>query len=154
MTVDLAAVVRQVETGDNPRRRRFEPGVYAWEMDIYNREGIVKNIAAINLCSLATAHVMFSESYGAYQMMGFNLWGWPTPLIKVDELAFRTDRDLQDRAFLDFITEHRINYQLEEMLGDNSKLAHFVTVWNGPQNLTSYMSKLRAAAQQLQTAGA
>lgn len=144
---DLASVIKQVETGGKAWRRRFEPGVFAWEMDIYDRTAIVKNIASINECSLATAHVMFSESYGAYQEMGFNLWSVTAPLIKVDEFTFRGNPTMQDQAFFDFLKMHGINFQLQELLDNPDKMQRFCQVWNGPADVADYAAKIRLYAQ-------
>ena len=147
---DLASVIRSIESGGNAHARRFEPGVYNWEMDIYGREATVRHIAAVNACSLGTAHVMFSESYGAYQEMGFNLWDPAHPLISVDEFTFRSDPALQAQAFADFIERQGIAWTLEQLLDDDVKLARFVTVWNGPGDVAVYTARFRQVAAQQQ----
>lgn len=143
---DLASVIKAIESGGNPRALRFEPGVYAWDVSVYDREATVRKIGLLHRCSMATAHILFSTSFGQYQEMGFNLWDASRPLISADEFTFRSDTALQDKAFADFLAARGIAYELADMLADPAKLEHFVEVWNGPGNVDDYAALIRQHA--------
>jgi hypothetical protein len=71
MTASLYNVIALVESSNNNFAMRFEPGIYA--RPTFN-SAIIQRIVAINRCSQATAKVIYSTSWGAIQMMGFNLY--------------------------------------------------------------------------------
>ena len=79
--LDIFDLIAQVETGRNFEAMRFEDGVYA--RIVANRTDaqkvIIANIIKANGgqfgCSWHTALMIFSTSFGAAQIMGFNLYG-------------------------------------------------------------------------------
>ena len=143
----LAKVIRQIESfGGNPQAIRFEPGVYSWEVNVFNRTATVQNIASIHQCTQATAHVLFSMSFGMYQEMGFNLWDRSQMLCKDTFYDFVADDDAQHAAFAGYLTFHDIDYTLADMLADQAKMDHWVKIWNGPGAVPGYEAEIRKYA--------
>lgn len=74
---NIYELLREVETGNKPRAIRFESAKF---ISGKFKAEIVRAIDAIHdkangTNSLATAQMMYCTSFGATQIMGFNLWG-------------------------------------------------------------------------------
>jgi hypothetical protein len=70
-------IIAWVETKANSMALRFEPATYtkllASRTD--SQQQIIANIQRANACSWNTALMIYSTSWGAVQLMGFNLYG-------------------------------------------------------------------------------
>lgn len=137
----LAAIIRAVESNANYGAVRFEPGIYA--DSIYPPEAMDK-CALLNRCTMQTAKVLCSMSFGAYQIMGFNLYG--SLAITTNVAQFFESESYQDVIFSKFLLQKNINYSWNEMKTDATKMAQFAKVYNGS---TTYAQTMMAAAQRL-----
>ena len=138
----LAEVIKQVESNGNQYALRFEPIAFRnwpWSDNM-------TLIQQVHNCSASTAKMIACTSWGAYQIMGDNIWnpkvcGFPAPVI-----TFLNTGLSQDTSFHGFLIAKGINYSLEDILGDEAKMTNFVTHWNGPGNVEVYSALVRKAA--------
>lgn len=70
--ITLADCIKQVESSNNPLAMRFEPSVYASQA--YVDQPKIKLYATNGYISGETASMIASTSWGAYQIMGYNLY--------------------------------------------------------------------------------
>lgn len=126
---NTAQLISEIESGQNQFALRFEPLVYARddkEMEIISR------IAGRNNCNLRTAAMIYSTSWGQYQIMGFNLYGGHLganfEVMNVGE--FLSETELQNAFFNSFVIEKGINYSLSE-LRDGANAYKFGSLYNG-----------------------
>lgn len=122
MTSPIAVpdLISHIESTGFPYAYRFEPVTFANLRNgamTYEHAQIVKKIQQIHLCNETSAQVIYSSSYGLYQIMGFNLYGQlnciqpfgeflETPNIQT--LYFETllvKMDLQNITALDLATD-------------------------------------------------
>lgn len=75
-SVGLFDLIAWVETKANCRSIRFEPAVFAAISTARSplEKAIIDNIQNRCMCSWGTALMIYSTSWGAVQIMGFNLW--------------------------------------------------------------------------------
>jgi hypothetical protein len=140
--VDVSDVIDLIESNNGRADLRFEPGQYAKKST-----HAFRTIAAIinaNGCSMETAHVIYSCSWGAFQIMGFNLYDPDDIACKVSVFEFVADMDRQRLAFFVFLHRVGIAFSLAD-LRDPVKRLHFATVYNGPGNAQIYADKIRRA---------
>lgn len=138
--VALSRVIMSIESSGNPHALRFEPLQYAALQGSLTDKAMVANIAKRNYCNTATALVIASTSFGAYQLMGSNLYdlAWNS-----DIANFLTDPASQAIMFGEFLDAHAINFTMADMLADSTKLLKFAKVYNGS---TAYAVSMRTAA--------
>jgi hypothetical protein len=75
----IADLVAWIETKNERGAIRFEPGTYNkfWGDALKANkvaQAILARIREVNACSIHTAAMIYSTSWGAYQLMGFNLY--------------------------------------------------------------------------------
>ena len=138
----LQAVIARIESSDNPFALRFEPLEYAAGAGA----SLVARIAALHGVDEVTGRVIASTSWGLFQIMGFQLWGGSNPYAGTF-FAYCMDIDAQRLAFEDFLSDHGINYLLDELLSNPRKLDAFAAKYNG--DAARYIPAMRAAAQAL-----
>jgi len=139
----LACVIKSIESGGNPHRPRFEYHAFmAWPWTpAYDR------ILEKHQCTRDTAQMIAATSWGAYQMLGVNVFDPAISGVDPDHLfAYVADAPMQNASFANFVKAKGIDWTLEELLGDPAKLQRFVTVWNGPANVDAYAALIRASA--------
>ena len=135
----LAAVVSQVESAGFPYAQRYEPGVFA---GFAIAPAAISAAATGNHCSAVTARVLCSISFGLFQIMGFNLYGflgW-----KQSVATFLYDTEQQLSTFADFCQHSGVNPATFDFT-DEAQLEHFARVYNGPGDIPNYVSKMKAA---------
>ena len=135
----LARVIAQVESSGQICAVRFEPSVYA---DCPQSSGIVSKIARLNFCDIQTARVIYSTSYGLYQIMGFNLYGglgYENPILQFWENAGE-----QEKMFTQFLNDNEIDFTWKALKDSPDLLRHFAATYNGDAGAYS-ASMLRAA---------
>lgn len=141
----LARIVSHVESSGLQYALRFEPAIYAGLATLGALDRIALNhIARINECSYETARVIYSTSFGFYQIMGFNIYalGWDRPI-----LGWWKNIDSQNATFAAFLDKNDINFTWAEMSTDSVKLGKFARVYNG--NEASYSARMLAVAKEL-----
>ena len=137
----LLDAVEIVESSRNQFAIRFEPSLFQtrpiWAID---DEPL---ISTINKCDRETAIMIACTSFGAWQMLGCNIYacGYKNPIGNFFD-AFATQQMLAEQ----FIRECGAE-PLSDMaqLSDAALLA-FATRWNGPGNPQAYLAALRRAA--------
>ena len=75
--VNMYELIAYVETCNNCKALRFEPATYA-KLSITRSDSqklLIEKIQTANKCSWGTALMIYSSSFGATQIMGFNLYG-------------------------------------------------------------------------------
>jgi hypothetical protein len=131
----IADVVAWVETKNNRSAVRFEPTTYnKFGSDAARTNKIAQAILAriqiINVCSVHTAAMIYSSSWGAYQLMGFNVYAGPSFDMPVAEyLACET---VQRASFVEFLTRCSIgNVTPEQLAASQSLRLKFAMKYNG-----------------------
>jgi len=148
-TVDpaLADIIAEVESSNNSRAFRFEPSVYE-NLATLNSEKIdlLDEIVRVNRCDFATAKVVYSTSYGLYQIMGFNIYSDPQWSADIFEFILGGQQTL---VFARFLTRNEINIPWVTLKADHSALLHFAGVYNGPGDPEAYAAAMTKAASEL-----
>lgn len=133
VSVTVATIIAQVETGCNARELRFEPGVYRHITNGIDdaERAILASIIKINKCSLGTAQMIYSTSFGIFQVMGFNLYG----SLKYTKGIFDYVDSVADQnaTFNLFCEQKKIVYTPVEFL-DKANRYNFARVYNGNPN--------------------
>jgi hypothetical protein len=139
----LMRIIRQVESGNRSDAIRFEPTVFSGWAGESSEQGFVQRIADINHCDFDTAKVLFSTSFGLYQLMGFNIYslGFVRPIVE-----FWSDHTLQDIYFHKFLIKNNINIPWSTLKSNPELLAHFASVYNGPGGRVTYAAAMTRAA--------
>lgn len=138
--VTIAQVVGFVESRNWPFALRFEPTVFS------RSEKDQKTIRAIlyaNNCSLKTAEVIYSTSWGEYQIMGFELYGdvgYSRPIAQ-----FMAHDSEQFSAFSTLLVLDGFSELTPRDLLDDSVLIKFARAYNGQANVVQYSMRLSDA---------
>jgi len=95
---DFKKLISYVESNNNSFAIRFESELYKHAK---SDPKILETIKSINVCSTATAKMIYCSSWGKYQIMGFNIYG----ICKFDREigAFLCNEWDQDKAFKTFL---------------------------------------------------
>jgi hypothetical protein len=142
----LMSVIRRVESNDEISALRFEPAVFSG-LSMYSTEkSLIDRIAAANNCSFNTARVIFSSSFGLYQLMGFNIYSVG---YKGTILDFWNSAPWQDQIFTAFLNANRINVSWVALKQDRAKLLAFARIYNGPGDPTAYANAMAQAAREI-----
>lgn len=125
----LFEIIAAVESNGYIGAIRFEPAVYQRSLDSWDGDlDIVRN--ANNACSKSTARMVYSSSFGAIQVMGFNLYvgcGYRSPVAE-----FLKNIDDQQMVFAKFLTNHNMAHFTPEMLAGNRAAREvFAKKYNG-----------------------
>lgn len=143
LPVSLFDVIAWVESKNNPHAMRFEPAMYQHVTTggaLLN--GIHVAIMKANNCSNGTADMIYSTSFGATQIMGFNLYD---SLYGGDVASFMYDTIAQAAAFDSFCARKQIKCTVEDIAGFPLLRAHFAKVYNG--NADAYAAQIVYALQ-------
>jgi len=136
MQSTLFDVIGRVETLNNYKSFRFEPTIYEKLLKSRTQEQqaiisrIIKAHGGPIGCSWNTALTIYSSSYGAVQLMGFNLYGaCYCPCSVVDYMA---DKCLQSATFSELLKTMHLDLATPELLASSSVLRNkFAVVYNG-----------------------
>lgn len=127
-TPSLYEIISTIESNAFLGAMRFEQAVYKTEA--YETPYVRMRIKANNFCSLDTARVISSTSWGMYQIMGFNLYeyGYNSGIGK-----FLSSSKEQDRMFETFLHAKNLDAYLRtpDILNDPEKRKHFALMYNG-----------------------
>jgi len=141
----LSDVIALVESSNNPHAMRFEAATYQSLMTgamTPAHAAIVANIQGIHKCSQSTAQVIFSTSYGAYQIMGFNLYNGSGGT-QEDIITFCSDSAEQTRLFNNFCIENQIAFLPVSLAASSQIRQYFGARYNG--NGVAYAPEIAAA---------
>lgn len=133
----LAQVISRIESSDNPHAMRFES-------EIFNRqryESNVPRIQSIHRCSTVTARMISATSFGAFQIMGFNLYA--PGGIQCDIADYMGNPVQQLASFKRFLQLNGLDESDENLLNQDKRL-RFARVYNGDATGTYAMKMLTA----------
>lgn len=142
--VTLGDVIKRVESDNNPYALRFEVTVYDRMLRKVPRHPVLFVIKDANKCSDRTAGMIAATSWGAWQLMGFNVYGSGKYTRSIGEfLGSVAEQNLAAGYFLD-----GIGYSASQ---DFAKIdvVNFARLYNGPGNISAYSDKLLRAAYHL-----
>lgn len=133
MTIGLFELIAWVETKNDQCALRFEPAKYSSLITgvmTPNHSVIVQRIMNIHRCSLATAQMIFSTSFGAVQLMGFNIYG----LLQYDQpiFSFINNLAIQQLYFAKFLTTVNLeHYSISQLQCNHASRLDFAIKYNG-----------------------
>lgn len=129
----LHDLISHVETKRNFKAIRFEPATYQKLLIARNdREKlIIDTISRMNGCSWGTALMIFSTSFGATQIMGFNLYA-PNCGYKLDVIEYLLNETDQKEMFNRFVDSVYLSGTTPQMLADSLETRKsFGRIYNG-----------------------
>jgi hypothetical protein len=143
MTILLDAVAK-VESGTDYAAMRFEAVTFqnkpAW---------IEKSVARIMYChggspkcDATTALMIACTSWGAFQILGANIWSGTYAGTIFD---FANNIEAQTNVFSAFITPRGFHINDQISSWENSEGLEFASFYNGPGNPAAYWAALKAA---------
>lgn len=139
----IAPIIRDVESVNQYGALRFERKVFNRITD-QGTTPIIMTIAKCNQCSTDTARMIYSTSWGAYQIMGFNIYDRSIGFTgRVSDFLF--EHDVQDNAFFKFIVAKNIEYSAADLL-DEKKRTAFAVTYNGS---SAYADRVLSAMKRL-----
>lgn len=141
--MDLATIIGTIESDMDRRAMRFEPVVYGRNIHPDANEIAVK-IHQINRCSLATASVIYSTSWGIFQFMGFTIYGLGYDKHIIDFIDSPED---QGKLFDQYLSKNSIAFSIDELKNDLGKRQLFALHYNGPGNVDDYADRILKAIQ-------
>lgn len=155
--IPLSAVLARVESATNIKAGRFEPAVYAEYKAVddqaeTNVGGQIRYFEHINQCSPDTARAWLAQSWGTYQIMGFNLASLGYPRTVWDFWHSQADQDAVLGEFLAKLGILPADQADASWLSDDARADEFASRYNGPSNVANYVAALRAAYSALSAA--
>jgi hypothetical protein len=130
-TIDTADVIAYVESKGDQYAFRFEPGTFATTANPHPAQiEILNRIQKIHSCSTATARVLYSSSFGLYQIMGFNLYA-DNSGVTGTAFAFMNDPIAQTVFFKAFLNTKGLIVTPQTLAESPQVRTHFGTVYNG-----------------------
>ncbi len=131
--VTLFELIAWVESRSTFGAIRFEPAVYdRFAAGKINKAGleILARIVAVNKCSQGTAKMIYSTSWGAVQIMGFNLYADPKFDMPIAE--YLDGQGPQTRAFRSFLVSAGLQDFTPAILAKSKEARlKFSTKYNG-----------------------
>jgi hypothetical protein len=131
--ITIFDLIAWVETKALPHAMRFEPVVYAHlttGIMTPAHSAIVHKIADIHSCSLGTAQMIYSTSYGQVQIMGFNLYGVAD--FGKTVFDYMACDDYQRQTFDKFLKATALDHCTPATLGaSHAERLHFAMTYNG-----------------------
>jgi hypothetical protein len=140
-------VIAHIESGNNPNAIRFEPLVFASLTTgpmLPAHAQIVSTIQSIHVCNVKTAQVIYSTSFGLFQVMGFNLYG--PGGTKESVFKFCTDVIEQVRVFDALCSTWNILFTAAELAASQDARTKFALRYNGAQ---AYADRIADALKSL-----
>lgn len=136
----LESIISDIESAGNRFAMRFEPHVFARTGE--GKYGVMVSLAKErNKCSFDTARVIVSMSYGAYQIMGFNLYDPHVIDYPKSVGAFLSDDMVQAGTFRAFCQRRNIYFPVKDLYDESVRL-RFAEVYNGPATPHAYAKKI------------
>lgn len=149
MSRSLQEVVAAVESGGIRTATRYEPDVYASPWIAFGSDWAT-TVATAQLrhggegaCSIYTARMICSTSWGAYQLMGFDLYH-PSVDCQVRFYEVLADPMIQAATWRRLVRSGGFDPDTFN-LSDDQLLERFARFYNGPGNVQGYHDRLVAA---------
>ncbi len=129
-SVTLFDIIAWIESRGNFWAIRFEPHIFqTWNIDADNLDDARDRCREAHNCTHETAHVIMSCSFGATQVMGFNLYSEQVGYTKsIGE--FFGSRDDQQAVFYSFLNWKNLNVAPSDLLNADTR-NNFAKVYNG-----------------------
>ncbi len=108
----IKKVIARVESLENPLAVRFEPHIYG-AINVRRVGRLLVQIADIHKCNTETAKVIYSTSWGQYQIMGFNLYSLGYSQTVWEFLFFEQD---QDQVFYKFVKPFELKHDVGKII--------------------------------------
>lgn len=151
LPVSLFDVISWVESKNNPHAMRFEVAMFdKMRQDIAPAQhAILDKIGAAHGKALSawTEGMIYCTSFGATQIMGFNLYDG---LYNGDVASFMSDPIAQAVAFDSFCALKQITCSVAEIAGIPILRAHFAKIYNGDAD--AYSAQIVYALQHFEIA--
>ena len=138
----LLEALARIESSGSQYAIRFEPATYLRKLAF--DKTIIQNIIKYNHCSRETAFAIYSTSYGAWQLMGFNIYN---NNCEVSVGEYFADRALQEKSVGVYLKQRGLEKITAQDLLDQKVRENFARKYNGPGNIPDYSSKLLASIQ-------
>lgn len=139
----LSDIIGAIESNNNRKAFRFEPETFA---RISNDPAAIQKVARIkqwNRCSDGTAEMIYSTSWGAYQIMGLTLYDLGYAGAVLDFIDFQA---AQVDMFNRFVARNGINFSVDQLTGDTPSALHlrqqFAIRYNGPGAVDLYAARI------------
>jgi hypothetical protein len=158
----LAQVIALVESANHPYALRFEPAVFAYitqeihdnitdnhlsqivaSREAVSHEFLIEHIASANICTHPTAEVIYSSSFGLYQIMGLALYSQGYDNSIGYYLGSRLE---QDASFARYLNARKLPTSWPALKASIGDLEHFALRYNGN---VAYAKRMVAAAMTL-----
>jgi hypothetical protein len=135
----LYDLISKIESNGDLKATRFETKVFDRIATVRTdgQKSIISNIEKSHNCSWHTALQIYSTSYGATQIMGFNLYA---PFINYDRpfVNFLIDEKEQKTAFKNFTVSKGLqDCTLESLAASHSERIKFALTYNGGKEYTT-----------------
>ena len=144
----LFDIIAWVESKNNPHAMRFEPATFDRIRATMLNDGIVRRIAYLNACSFGTAAMIYSTSWGATQIMGFNLYADNlTTAHHMTVVDFMNDSVVQAAVFSDFCAKNGMAATVQDLAQFPVLRLHFAKLYNGPGAPEAYAAQIVYALQ-------
>lgn len=124
----LSSVIAWIESRGEIYALRFEPSIYAGSRFVDYK--LLQIIQTCNNCDENTARVIASTSWGAFQVMGFNLYNMPINY-RGNIASFLCDSIRQIKTFNDYIESRGIDYTVSDLASSQNRREHFALLYNG-----------------------
>lgn len=133
MQANLENLIALVESDENFSAERYE------ENFKFSEDAIIK-IVKYNQCDRETAEKIAKTSYGAYQIMGENIY---TICGFKNSITHFLDSPTEQKNILSiFLYIKNIKYDLIDMITDPAKRYRFIRLYNGPASIEIYDKRL------------
>lgn len=138
----ISQVIARIESSNDQFAIRFEPMVYKR----INKLPILDRIKKIHHCSEDTADMIYSCSFGDYQIMGFNLYG----KLGYSGTIFDFIESIEGQVHFFSMFLSSIGFPSGPDFDDQASLEKFARTYNGPGNVGVYVSALTNAYNDIQ----
>lgn len=143
-----AELIREIESARDTYAIRFEPHIYdrfrhsiSPGVQAPGDMIILSNISrSHNKCSMPTACMIASTSWGEFQIMGYRLYDPQICDYRDNVFLFQAMYKRQEAAFDLFLKHFGIDFTIEQLRADNAKVEKFAAVYNG--DITAYSSRI------------
>lgn len=142
----VADVIGNIESAHNPAALRFEPLTYE-SAPYYG--AVIDAIKECNLCSIETARMIYSTSWGEFQIMGMNLYDSRVCAYRNNIARYLVQSGDQFVTFDSFLFRMPLGVKLKSdspssLFSDPNLRAHFARLYNGPEDFQEYADKIKA----------
>lgn len=144
----LISVIEQTESARRTNAVRFEPLTYQHIGTLYSRS--LHNCVVANRCSEDTAKMICSTSWGAFQLMGFNIYADNAPCLDMSIVTFANNFACQQSAIEYFLTSiGQKDVTWEQMKLSEQVRNSFISKYNGPGAIDAYWFRMVSSAKYL-----